>query len=114
MIVTFLFALEHCYHVYDGFIFPSESWWNKIADFIMATGINTKDSFGYALTIHLQSVKISMSSLIHYGTGNISKNVCSIYFKLRQKKFLHFDDIKKVTHFSCADQLDKALQNVSI
>ena len=101
------------YHVYDGFIFPSEKWWNKISEFFVSTGINSKESYRFALTIYLESIKLMMTRPINHVINNISKSVCGIYLELKQKKFLQFDDINKVAQLPCADDLNKALQKVS-
>ena len=97
--------------MYDGFVFPNEDWWDKINNFLLDTGLKTKDSYGCALKMFLKTIDLDILGFDILGT---LKTVQIIYFQLRHKSYLLYNDPKKVTHFSCTDHLDKGLQQVLI
>ena len=102
------------YHVYDGFIFPSEKWpwWNRISDLFSSTGLSTKESYQIALIIYLESVMLWTSLPLNHAIKYISSSVCKIYMDLKQRKFLQYEEINKFTQYNCVDQLNRALQKV--
>ena len=103
-----LSTLEKLFHVYDGFVFPPhDDFWNKISNLL--NGVNTKDSYGNALIIYLESVDLSLQSFDILQTLN---TVYNIYCQLRHKKFLLMNDPKRSTSFCCTDQLDRSLNKV--
>ena len=104
-----LYIIEKLFHVYDGFVFPNEDFWDKINSFLMDVGLNTKDSYGYALIIFLKAIDLS---ILGFDILETLKTVQIIYFQLRRKRYSLYNDSKKVTHFSSTDHLDKGLQQV--
>ena len=102
--------------VYDGFIFPTERLFSKIANYFVTTGISTKDASEYAMLMHLTTkVEISKDSMT-FGSelSAYYENACNIYFHLKQKECMfHQDQSKCITHMN-PDYLDKGLQKVSL
>ena len=104
------YALEKSFNIYDGFVFPNTTWWSKINNYFSATGINTKDSHGYALNIFLkQSIDLSIQG---FEVAKSTEIVTRIYLQLKNKKYFPSIDTQKLTQFCCNDQLDKGLQQV--
>ena len=95
--------------MYDGFVFPHENLWVKIQSYFSVTGIDTKESHGYALVIFLKTVHLNISG---FDIARAFKNVCTIYYHLKQRKYLHYTNPSSYTNFNCTNQLDKGLSQV--
>ena len=108
-ISTLLLSVERLFHVHDGFVFPHENWWVRINNYFSITGIDTKDSHGYALIIFLKTVHFKMSG---FDITRAFESACKIYFHLKQKKYLHYTANNKYTNFNCTDQLNRGLSQV--
>ena len=106
------------YHVYDGFIFPTLNWRERVFNYLKNVNISTMESHGYALLIHLQSrIKINTTEMTLTGSTMISDlfvGVCKVYFLLKQKNYMHSDKAKGCVYFNCNEQLQKGLKEVSM
>ena len=108
-ICTLLLSVERLFHVYDGFVFPHETWWVRINNYLSLTGIDTKDSHGYALIIFLKTVNLKISG---FNITRAFESACKIYFHLKQKKYLHYSAPSRYTNFGCSYQLNRGLIQV--
>ena len=106
------------YHVYDGFIFPTQRWYEKLMSYFTKVKVNVKEPHGYALLIHLQSRRlINTTEMIITDSAVLSdllERVCEIYFQLQGKIFVHSDETKGRIYFNPAGQLRKGLEQVSV
>ena len=106
------------YHVYDGFIFPTQRWWEKAINFLTKVKVNAKEPHGYSLLIHLQSIRlINTTEMIITDSAVISdllERVCEIYFQLQEKTFVQSDETKGRIYFNPTEQLHKGLGQVSM
>ena len=84
--------------MYDGFIFPDKRM-RKV------TGIDTKQSHGFALRVFLQMVNVI------FNISETVDTVSKVYFQMRQKMYLYCDDPRRYTSFFCINQLDEGLQH---
>ena len=104
-----LLSVERLFHVYDGFVFPHESWWVKINKYFSDTGIGTKESHGFALRVFLETVHWKMSG---FDIARAFDNVCNLYFQLKQKKYLPYTTHNRYAPFNCTDHLNRGLSQV--
>ena len=103
------------YHVYDGFIFPSLRWHEKLYSYITKVNINTKESHGYALFIYLQNKRLidaTDMTIISSTISNLLERTCEIYFQLKEKNYMYSDERKGCLYFNCTEQLHKGLEKV--
>ena len=103
------------HHVYDGFIFPTLNWRDKIFNYIKRVNINTKESHGYALLIYLRSIKLLDTAEMTMTSSTISdllERACKIYFQLNEKNYMCSDEAKGCVYFKCTEQLHKGLEKV--
>ena len=106
------------YHVYDGFIFPTQRWYEKFVNYFTKVKISNKEPHGYALLIHLQSrYLINTSERIMTDSAvisNLLERVCKIYFQLQEKNYVRLDEKKGRIYFNNTEQLHKGLVQVSL
>ena len=102
--------------MYDGFIFPTQSWGEKILNYVTKVNINTKELHGYALLIYLQS-KASLATTEMTMTSStitdLFDKVFRIYFHF-DKKFYMFPHKVGHVYLHCVDELLKGLEEVSV
>ena len=104
-----LLSVERLFHIYDGFVFPQVNWWVRIQNYLSVTGIDTKESHGYALMIFLKTVHMDISG---FDITRAFENVRKIYLHLKQKKYLHYTAPTRYTNFYCTEQLNRGLCQV--
>ena len=103
------------HHVYDGFIFPTLNWREKIFNYFKIVNMNTKESHGYALLIYLQSKKLIDTTEMMMTSSTISNLLgrsCKIYFQLYEKSYMHSDEAKGSVYFKWTEELHKGLEKV--
>ena len=104
------------HHVYDGFIFPTQSWHEKIINYITKVNINTKELHGYALLIYLQS-KASLVTTEMTMTSSTITDLCDkvlgMYFYLDGRSYM-FPHKDGSVYSYCTDELLKGLEEVSV
>ena len=111
------FAYLGVYHVYDGFIFPTQNWHEKIISYLTKLKIDTMQSHRYALFMYLQNKKLVDRTEMMMTISNISKlleKACEIYFQLNGKNYMRSDESKGCICLKCTEQLHKGLEEVSI
>lgn len=114
IVISTFFIGTH--HVYDGFIFPTQSWHKKIINYVTKVNINTKELHGHALFIYLQSKSsIATTEMIMTSSTitNLLEKVLGIYFHLDGKKYM-FPHKDGFVYLHCTDELLKGLEEVSI
>ena len=104
------------HHVYDGFIFPTQSWREKIINYVTKVNINTKELHGCALLIYLQS-KVSLATTEMTMTSSTITDLCDkvlgMYFHFGKKIYMFPHQVGYVyLHFD--DELLKGLEEVSV
>lgn len=100
------------FHVYDGFIFPSEEWRNDIYYFTQNTGVNTKNACGHALITFLNKLQLFYSGSGEFDISSVCDKICYIYFHMRQKCVVPFKTGNSSTALCSAEQLDVGLRQV--
>ena len=102
--------------MYDGFIFPTQRWYEKLINYFPRVKVNTKEPHGHALLIHLQNRRlINTTEMIITDSAVISElleRVCEIFFKLQEKNFVRSDETKARIYFNPTEQLRKGLEQV--
>ncbi|XP_065899482.1 E3 ubiquitin-protein ligase rnf213-alpha-like isoform X2 [Dysidea avara] len=78
---------ESC-HIYDGFIFPPETHLDRIQRYAKSTGIHTKNSWSYAMSVFLHQVKVLETEEDKFDIYAVCENVIEIYHHMKQKKFI--------------------------
>ena len=108
-VFTLLLSVERLFHVYDGFVFPHANLWVRINNYFSITGIDTKESHGYALVIFLRTIHLNISG---FDITRGYENACKMYFHLKQKKYLSYAAHNRYTNFCCIEQLNRGLNKV--
>ena len=111
MIINFIF-LERSFHVYDGFMFPSKRFVDRIHHYANNTGINTKNAWGQALTIYLQHFKLNHTEPEDFDIAGMSDYVCDVYFHIKYKTFLPFQSENKPMSLSDTEHLNNGVRKV--
>ena len=106
--------LERSYHVYDGFVFPSEKWVDRIHHYANNTGITTKNSWGNALAIFLQHFKLNHTEIEDFDIAGMYKTICEIYFHIKYKTFLPFKGESKPISLSDTEHLNNGVRKVCL
>ena len=110
--VYFFLILEKSYHVYDGFVFPSQKWVERIHQYTSNTGINTKNAWGNALTIYLQHFKLNHFETEDFDISGTCETICDIYFHIKYKSFLPFQGENKPISLSDTEHLNNGVRKV--
>lgn len=103
--------------MYDGFIFPTQSWHERIINYVTKVNINTKELHGHALFIYLQrKVSIATTEMIMTNSTitDLCGNVLGIYFHLDKKYYMFSHKESGCVYLYCTDELVKGLEEVSI
>ena len=112
---TYVFLLSFVgtsYHVYDGFVFPSEKRWDKIYHYSNSTGINTKNAWEIALALFLQKHKIVYTETEDFDITGMCETICGIYFHIKQKTFMPFKSEHRPISMSNSEHLDNGVRKV--
>ena len=104
-----LFPLEKLHHVYDGFIFPTETWPGWFLHLIKTQRINTKNAWGFAMNIFLQRLRLTQKETEDYDIANLYEAVYGIYCHIRHKRFAAKG---KFVVFPEVEQLRSGIQKV--
>ena len=105
------------YQVYDGFIFPTQRWYEKLMNYFPNVKVNPKEPHEHALLIHLQWRRLIHTTEMITDSAVISdllEGVCEIYFQLEEKNFVRSDGTKTRIYFNPTEQLRKGLEQVSV
>ena len=102
--------------MYDGFIFPTQSWHKKIINYVTKVNINTKELHGYALLIYLQSkasIATTEMTMTSSTITDLLEKVLGIYFHFDGKSYM-FSHKDGCVYLHCIEELLKGLEEVSI
>ncbi|XP_065899490.1 E3 ubiquitin-protein ligase rnf213-alpha-like isoform X3 [Dysidea avara] len=103
-------SISTSYHVYDGFVFPSEKRWDKIYHYSNSTGINTKNAWEIALALFLQKHKIVYTETEDFDITGMCETICGIYFHIKQKTFMPFKSEHRPISMSNSEHLDNGVR----
>lgn len=104
--------------MYDGFIFPTPHWYERLINYFPKAKVNTKEPYGDALFIYLRNRRlINTTEMIIADSvviSNLFERVCEIYFQIEGKDFVRSDETKGRIYFNPTEQLHKGLEQVSV